>query len=288
MIVVIGSGFGLYGHVAALAAASLPVSMPARYRQSASARPELSDVVDRTNWVADEWSAIAHAKLTCLACRPADNLVLAERMVSEAIGGILVLEKPIAPTWQLAQSLEQAMVAAGRRWRTPYLFLYCEWYSLLEDGLARGERVVVRWCHHQRPGVRDWKVADRQGGGAINFYFIHWLAVLEALLPDIPARFSNEFVANEEHIGFTATDGARQLDVFFELGDAVGFEINVGGRVVHRAGTPFGEIPEPGRTDPRIPALQRFYQAVLSGEDSQYDADFQMAVTRRWRDIRDD
>lgn len=287
MIVVLGSGFGLYGHVAALAGAGRPVATPARYRERAVARPELAGFVDGIAWVADEWSAIAGAQVTTLACRPAETLALAERMIGEDIGGTLVLEKPIAPTWQAAQVLEQAMLAAGRVWHTPYLFLYCDWFDLLADGLARGERVAVRWRHRQAPGVNSWKTAGDEGGGAVSFYFIHWLAALEALMPGVPAQYSNTRIGDVEHTALRAIDGAAELDVAFELGSDLGFEIFVDGQSVHQALTPFGALPERGLPDPRIPMLQRFYEAVLSG-DSRYDSDFQMAVTQRWRSACND
>jgi len=270
MILVLGSGFGLYGHVAALAAAGEPVSTLARYRRKALERPELAGLVDRIEWVADD--AIADAQVTTLACRPAENLAWAEHLIADKVGGTLVLEKPIAPNWRAAQTLEQAMLAAGRAWRTPYLFLHCDWFPVL----AQDGQITVRWRHRQPAGLNGWKAAEDEGGGAINFYFIHWLAVLEALLPGVAARYTRE------PVGFSA----GPLEVVFELGEDLGFEILIDGRPVHQALTPFGAVPERGLPDPRIPMLQRFYQATLSG-DGRYDNDFQMAVTRRWREMCD-
>jgi len=58
--------------------------------------------------------------------------------------------------------------------------------------------------------------------------------------------------------------------------------------LVYNAQTPFGPVPRAGLRDPRIPMLQRFYQDVCSNGNDLYDNDFQLNVTRRWRDICDD
>lgn len=285
MILVLGGGFGLYGHLPALVAAGRDVAAPARYRSLAEARPELAAVIAQVTWIEDERDAGSRATTVTLARRPNDNAQFARWALAGGTKARLVIEKPVAPDWRQAETLEAALVANGRRWAVPYLFLYCDWFRPISAAVREGRSVRIEWTHHQSSRVRGWKKVKTEGGGAASFYFIHMLALIEALLPGAAPAFKHENERGEERI--EASIGS--LVIVFQLADALRFHVAIDDQTLVDDPSPFGPLPLAGAQDPRIPVLRRFY-AHLDGPAAPC-ADFHRAVTKHWRTLdeaRDD
>lgn len=279
MILVLGSGFGLYGHLAALALEHAPVATLTRYREAAERRSELVPLLDRVLWVDDEEGALADAEMTCLVRRPADNAAIADRLCEMGIGGLLVIEKPVAPDPIGAKRLEARLGRGGRRWAVPYLFIYTDWYAQVVDRLRDGRSVRIDWSHQQSLLVRGWKQRGEDGGGALAFYFIHALALVEDALPGARLQLSDPGDAGTMRV--RAEGDAGSLTVAFMLAGRMSFEVSVEGETLFAAASPFGPVPAAGALDPRIPVLRRFYQSVRSGDLPT--PEFHIAVTRHWQ-----
>lgn len=287
MTLVLGGGFGLYGHVAALASAGSKVATLARYRPLAEARVELEPLISRVQWAESEEAAIASATRICLARRPAENAALAHRIAAAGGCELLIIEKPIAAGPGEAMALEDALIAHRQRWVTPYLLLFCDWFETIARGIREGRDVAISWSHLPSPRVRNWKTMEEEGGGASSFYFIHCLALIEALMPG--AAMSAKRIADTgegEQISLVAANGTASLDIIFILGRPPGFTIAVDGIALFNAATPFGDVPAAGVPDVRIPVLQRFYRSAKAGtEQAAQTSAFHRAVTNRWAQL---
>lgn len=281
MIFVAGAGFGLYGHLAALVRDGRQVAAPRRYKVLAEARGELASLVPNVLWVDDELAAMRDAQWICLARRPEDNFALAQRLVKERIGGPMILEKPIAATASKASNLEKAFLSRGRVWAVPYLFLYADWYEILANAAERGGQIEVLWTHYQAPNLVSWKTDENAGGGLVAFYFIHCIALAEALLPNCDQRFSVDCTIPEQNVKLLA-GGDKALMLRLTLGIEASFEIRVDGKILWHAQSPFGPAPVRGVPDPRIPLLQRFYKSLDSDLGWERAAAFSQIVTARW------
>lgn len=277
MIVVLGGGFGLYGHVAALAGMGRPVATLARYRAEAEARPELAPLVEKVTWLADEGRACAAAGLVCLARRPADNARLAEQLAASGKTHLIV-EKPIAPTAQAAMALTERLADEGCRFAVPYLFLHCDWFQPLAEAVARGDAIAIQWTH-PGPGTENWKGDARAGGGPLGFYLIHALALIEALLPGAAVRA--RATGGAEVALEAGADGRLAID-FARTGGAL-FRIAANGAPLFAASGPFGDTPARGRADPRLPALRRFYETAGPDLANAPPPAFHSAVHAHWR-----
>ncbi len=287
MILVLGGGFGLYGHVAALAGAGAPVATLARYREIAQGRSELAPLVERIEWVDDEPQALVLASTVVLARRPAENAALARHLAETGAKKRLVIEKPIAASPDEAGQLHALLSARGQAYAVPYTLLYCDWYDALADRIAGGASAQLRWSHRQSPHIRSWKNARDQGGGALGYYFIHYLAMIEALMPG--ATVEREAIprsAAEQAMRVTASNGRSSLICQFTLSSAgtPRFVVNAARKTLIDSSTPFGPVTEIGRPDARLSVLQRFHRDVAARSDLQSPS-FHAAIARSWANL---
>lgn len=285
MILVVGGGFGLYGHVAALAGSGRDVATLGRYRAQAEARPELADLTPRIRWVDDVMTAARDAEAVVLAQTPGQNAALARQLAAEGVGGTLIIEKPVAESPAAAAGLEAELAAAGRRWAVPYLFAQCDWANGAAAALAQGKSVDIDWAHRQSPMVRGWKREADAGGGAIAFYYIHCLALSEALMPGHQPTLEVAHDANGAvavcALSVAASEQSPKLRMRFSLGVEAHFGVRIDTIAVTDMATPFGPIPAAGSPDPRLPMLAAFHQRVAEDPAFQPPA-FHAAVTRHW------
>ena len=284
MIFVFGSGFGLYGHTAALAAMNCQVTTLARYKPFAEKRVELRALVPRIRWIDDAQAALSTADVIVFARRPEDNVADIRRALDANGNACLVCEKPMAATWRATGILENKLIDRRRTWAIPYLFSYCGWLKPLRERLGRGEHVNVLWQHRQAKNVKGWKNNNAQGGGALAFYFLHCLAVLETVKRGCRAEFKEMSSDEATRLCAMAELGQGSLTLQFELGAQQRFEIGSSDKTWFVAQTPFGDAFKKGEEDPRVPVLQEFYRReVLARDANSQTTEYYRCVTKQWR-----
>jgi predicted dehydrogenase len=182
---VLGSGFGMYGYLPALIECGAKVVLPDRYRSTVVGRPELIQYVPQVAWCVTAEEALIRANGAVVALRPADQADWIPRLARMPNIRDLILEKPVAPTPQLAASLIAELAQAGKRYRIGYTFRFLPWAERLRAALQSGtEEVSLDWmflAHHYRANLDNWKRFDASGGGALRFYGIHLIALLAEL-----------------------------------------------------------------------------------------------------------
>jgi hypothetical protein len=282
MIFVLGGGFGLYGHLPALVGLGHSVTTLSRYRTVLLSRPELAGLDDKIVWVDEAAEGIAAAQLVCLARRPDDNSLEAERILaSTATPPRIVLEKPIASNWAAAEILLRRFEPHPGLLSVPYLFLFTEWFMEVRQALSVGQSVHVEWRHAMSPVAADWKREPAQGGGTLAFYFIHCLAVMQAVAPSEVNYCKSTSVDGRETILATSD----QISFVFSIADTADFVVSAGGQPIYRSQTPFGAASRRGEADMRLPVLQRFYSDLLASAPAPMAAGFHQGVVRRWRQM---
>jgi predicted dehydrogenase len=270
LIAVFGSGFGLYGHLPAVAELGRDVYVPARYRSVFNEREELTVYRSAVHFVDDEATLLSKADLAVLARRPADNDALAHQAILIRRPLQLVIEKPPAPTPQAAISLDRALRTAGVRHATPYLLVHCDWARDCKRGVISGQvgEITLDWHFDSPKRSESWKAAPEEGGGPLNYYFIHVIALAEYLLGDylvVECRASEE--GSDRKISLVVVNGSIRFTATFCASSTVSrFSIARNGVVAMMADTPFGAIPRRGDRDPRIDPLKRFYTTEVFGK----------------------
>ena len=263
MIGVLGGGFGLYGHLAAIAGLGEPIDTLLRYKPIIETRSELRPFLDAIRFVETEDELMRGVSILVLARRPQDNVETAMALSRVHPDVLLVIEKPTGVDARAAAQLHAMLDAAGAHYRTPYLFLYSGWTPLVAGACTRD--ISIEWRFPRRQAGDSWKYDVHSGGGSLAYYFIHFLplAILAVGSPEVRA-FEVSRTDSSETVQMHVAGPEGSLKVRFEVGEVEPvFTVRVGGAEVWTGATPFGPMPERGAPDPRIPVLQEFYRKEI-------------------------
>jgi predicted dehydrogenase len=285
LIGVLGSGFGLYGHIPALVELGYPVKTLARYQTVLDSRSELAALRSKLKFVETEAEVLAQTVAIVLARRPQDNVqqAISLRTTSASLP-TLVMEKPLASTPQGAASLLQEF--AGAQVRTPFLLRWCNWTPALQRVLGSGgKRLAIEWGYSPSGPPSRWKANHMAGGGMLGFYFIHVIAFITFLFPQFTiSRFFVEADDAGTRLELEVVAGNQAARVSFEAGGARNFfRTVVDDQVIESADTPFGPTPRAGVRDPRIDVLKRFYAQEVFGLAPPSE---QARIVALWTELR--
>ncbi|MCK1652692.1 Gfo/Idh/MocA family oxidoreductase [Bradyrhizobium sp. 149] len=211
---ILGSGFGMYGYLPALIECGIKVALPERYAAVVGGRSELAQYLHEVIWCADRDEALAQASGAVLALRPADQVDWIARLTKTRIRDFVV-EKPIAPTPQLASQLADLFERTGKRYRVGYTFRFLPWAARLRTILGqRIDRLSLDWsfmAHHYRANIVNWKRFDSSGGGALRFYGIHLIALFAELGYDDVESSVVSGPSDDETVSWEAIFTAKNL-----------------------------------------------------------------------------
>ena len=186
-IAILGSGFGLYGYLPALAACTRrEVVLPARYYKRFQERSELTEFSNRVRWERNEYEALRTATGAVLALCPLQQMRWLGVCLEQRNLNYLFLEKPLATTPTVASALQDRLDASDKVIRIAYLFRHLDWAKRVKAFVCDGanRNLAFRWrfmAHHFKHNVETWKREHEQGGGPLRFYGIHLIAYLAEL-----------------------------------------------------------------------------------------------------------
>jgi predicted dehydrogenase len=185
VVAILGSGFGLYGYLPALAGGcGQEVVLPERYRQRFAARAELAPFARSIHWETDESKALDCATQVVVALRPVDQGKWIPSLLERSNIQGLVLEKPLAPSPESATGFLDKLLESKKVIRIGYTFKYTSWADRLRSCLAEvkeSSRLTIEWkflAHHFQYDLNNWKRFSDSGGGALRFYGIQVIALL--------------------------------------------------------------------------------------------------------------
>ena len=186
---ILGSGFGLYGYLPALAAGlSARVLLPELYRERLAARADIGHLAAGVLWEPDLAGMLDAADAVVVAHRPAEQPHWVEACLERTSIRRLLLEKPLAPTPAEASDILDRVASRGVLLRNGCTFRYTGWAQALRRALSEsgsaGPPVEIDWrfrAHHYAFGLANWKRSVSAGGGVLRFYGIHLLALLAEL-----------------------------------------------------------------------------------------------------------
>ncbi|MHC2626591.1 putative dehydrogenase [Bradyrhizobium huanghuaihaiense] len=262
---ILGSGFGMYGYLPALIECGKRVALPERYRAVVGGRSELVQYAPEVIWCPGTEEALAQASGAVIALRPADQAGWMARLAEMPGIGELILEKPVAPTPQLAAQLIEAFESTGKRYRVGYTFRFMPWAERLRAVLGeRTDGLSLDWsfmAHHYRANLANWKRFDASGGGALRFYGIHLIALLAELGYDDVSSSAVGGPSDAETSSWEAVFTAKALPPFTLRVDSrapqTWFRITADPRVtLVDQSDPFASV-EPASIDVRDPKVAR-------------------------------
>lgn len=184
MFTIVGSGFGIYGYLPALAQTQCsPILLPRKYEAKVRARPELARYLASIRWTVDTNAALEEATGVVVATTPAQQYELLHKIQCYPHLQTLILEKPVATNPDAAREILKTIRRSGRRFRIGFTFLHTQWASVLNfrRDSESDDEIKITWkfmAHHFRHDLENWKRNLVEGGGVLRFYGIHLLAML--------------------------------------------------------------------------------------------------------------
>ncbi len=188
MVGILGSGFGLYGYLPAILSNSTQkVLLPARYADKFHSRKELALYEQNIIWKDTETDILANSEIVVLALNPEKQIFWVNECLKYNNIQYLILEKPLANTPEIAQSILYQLNQSKKKYRIAYTLCHTTWAKHLKKYLLEIKtpyQLEIEWhfkAHHYKNNIDNWKRQHSLGGGAIRFYGIHLIAFLVSI-----------------------------------------------------------------------------------------------------------
>jgi predicted dehydrogenase len=284
---ILGAGFGLYGHLPAMAQLnSDPVCVAKKNVEIIEKRQELHQFKNRVRWVDDEQEILRLCDLVVVSVWPKGQEYWIEKCLPYPTVKSLILEKPLGHSPENAKEILTELFKSKKTFRINYSFIYTKWYDDLKRLIENYEitHIAINWtfsAHHYRQNLDNWKRYKSSGGSVIRFYGIHLIAVMAAL-GFTQAAYSNTVAYSEEDIfkwtsGYKNTKGYIAEVLVDSRNSRDSFKITVDYK--NKQGTasaftidlkdPFSDLISLDGLDPRVEVVKKVY---FSLEDKNSDA----------------
>jgi hypothetical protein len=251
-LLILGGGFGLYGYLPAAMQTYWQVTTLSRYKKFLEDRVELSGLLSRVTFVAENDLDPNIYDAVVIARTPQQQIDFVTSHSS--FKGHLFLEKPLGNTVNSTSELLDVLQSRKSSFSVAYLFQYQEWYRAVASQNQSECSVTIDWRITPIKN-QNWKQRLDAGGGVLSYYGVHLLSLIVDCEYDLKNLQINY---GEDYFGIRSKNSFGQLDIKLTVADVAGFEINLNGLSgnYHWGGaSPFGTNPTPGVPDPRIPAL---------------------------------
>ncbi len=286
LFAIIGSGFGLYGYLPALIdGCSQQIVLPKRYQIRFNQRSELASYAKNVQWETDEIAVLERAEGVVLALRPLNQKEYISSCIERSNIKRLLLEKPLAPSPDLANEILDELIHSQKVFRIGYNFRYTDWGKNLIQDLSSNGVLIIHWsflAHHFSHDLHNWKRFHPEGGGVIRFYGIHIIALL--------AEIGYRDVTVSNAFGVSPNEPERWTAVFAGTGlPECRVEINTKSmdrkfHVEHlkdKKNTVFANLRDPFEienqsypnklSDLRVPVLMRLCRSLWERSASEYE-----------------
>lgn len=272
----IGSGFGLYGHLPAIAEySSEPICIAETYRHFFESRTELHSFSKRLVWSQNEEEVLRNAHNISISVWPLRQEELIEEVLASDRVKLLFLEKPLASSPLKSRQLLKALIKSGITFRINYSLIYTEWYAELVKYVKQQETIELQlvWdfrAYHYKNEKQTWKRIKSMGGSVVRFYGIHVIAMLVSLNFNIVINSQTQGFSMEDVFKWKARIKYQTSSAAIEINSnsqKENFNISVLGRsstgefstYVLELKDPFSYINRNDNLDPRIEVLKAMY-----------------------------
>lgn len=183
MIGILGSGFGLYGYLPAIAQTTTDaILLQERYKDKFYKRNELLEFESRIRWVENLDRLFDESKTLVISLPPFEQEWAILKSLEYSNINTLLLEKPLSVTPNSSESLLNQILKSNKKFRIGYTFCFTNWADSIceEIKFSRLSKIVIKWdfcAHHYKNELDVWKRFHNQGGSVVRFYGIHLIAL---------------------------------------------------------------------------------------------------------------
>lgn len=177
---IFGKGFGLYGYLPAIIKGKFnKIFVSKKYYSFIKRRKDLKKYIKYLEFVKNHF--YKKNDFVIIAKRPSDQSKLIKRINNKSLH--FFLEKPLGINYIKSKELLKFLVEKKINFSIAYLFLYTTWFSKLQS-IVRSQdikQIYLEWNFHSVNSSKHWKNKINNGGGLINFYGIHVIALMAYL-----------------------------------------------------------------------------------------------------------
>ena len=142
-------------------------------------RPDLKKYIKKVTFVKEH--NFKKKDVVIFAKRPSDQYKFLKRYSSKFL--YFFLEKPLAANHKISKELILFLIKTKVKFSIAYLFLYTRWYANLAKITKNTniDTIFLVWNFKSKNSSKSWKNIPKHGGGLINFYGTHILALMSSL-----------------------------------------------------------------------------------------------------------
>lgn len=292
MIGIIGKGFGVYGYLPALIELNQQVLVLIEYRNIISDRKELKGYLNKINFCESEDLLFEKSSQIVIATTPKKQFFLVKKILDN-YGHIrtFYLEKPLTPNPLQSIKLISKLKENNINVCVDYNFLITPWFSKLARLInGKSESFEIDWGFSAKflsSNSVSWKSKEEEGGGIINFYGIHIIAVATALglnitsstiiiYQDKPSKWKAVFENQESKLNVCIS--IISPNDYFIVRDTTS------SKIITSLVNPFSNKNiDPKKLDPRVPILKKI---ITSNFNSFFrDIDNLQEVNKLWEKV---
>lgn len=243
---IFGGGFGLYGYLPALIRINKKVFLDHKYKKKIISRNDISHLNNKIKYFVKFPKNIS--KNIIFAKRPLDQYRF---ILKNKISSNLYLEKPIAPNPSKAFKLLKYLKKEGIIFKVAYLFFYCNWSKILN----KKQDISIKWSFKSKTFTpKNWKSNEKKGGGIINFYGIHFIALISKL---------GNFVCVKSNLSKNIWNASysykkKFINIKININKTENFIIQSNNKTLYKASSPFYKKKLKKKNDPRIIFLTKY------------------------------
>ena len=153
-LLILGGGFGLYGYLPAAIQTHWQVTTLSRYKSFLEERVELSRLLNRVTFVAENDLEPSAYDAVVIARTPQQQMDFVRS--NSSFEGHLYLEKPLGGTVKSTSELLDVLQSRKSNFSVAYLFQYQEWYRAIASQKQSECSVAIDW--RITPGRnQNWK-----------------------------------------------------------------------------------------------------------------------------------
>ena len=186
---VIGGGFGIYGWLSALNFfPEIKIATLLKYKKTILNRHDIEDVdnlIKKIIWFDDEDLLLKKIDTLIVARRPVDQVEIINKLINQSWKGSLIIEKPIAPNSYESKIMLKKMIRSKFSLQVGFSIKETIWSNRIQQLILekKPKEININWsfyAHHYKNNYVSWKSNPYFGGGALNFYCIHFIAWLSS------------------------------------------------------------------------------------------------------------
>lgn len=272
---ILGGGFGLYGYLPTIIK-KYKIILPLKYKKIMQNRNDIKNFIPFVEFSDDLNYIFRNIDSIVIALNPAKQEEIIQTIINFNNIKNIFLEKPLASNATKAINIQALLFTTTKlKIRIAYLFIYCTWFELLNNEIKMDKEISIKWqfkAHHYKNNIDTWKRHTKEGGGALNFFGIHLIALATYLGYEIVEKISFKQTQNLEIYQFKANfiKNNNKFKIILDCKASQDiFTISSNNKILYNHSTPFGI--QKTNMDFRICLIEKYLQSNKHSNAKYYD-----------------